>query len=210
MSKFSFSKSMSEILKHPSAIAALVGILIIIIVILKINKIKFTTKLVAQIGIVLALSTVLSFFKIYRLPQGGSVTLGSMVPILLIAFFYGPEVGFLTGFLFGIIDLILEPYILHPVQVLFDYPLPYMALGAAGYFKNKKILGTIIAVFMRFIFHVISGVVFFASDVPKGQTPLMYSIIYNGSFLSIDCIICLIIIGIIPLKRLYRIVNSGN
>ncbi|NEI39176.1 energy-coupled thiamine transporter ThiT, partial [Rhizobium leguminosarum] len=128
-----------------SAIATLVGVLILIAVLLKVKKIKFTTKLVAQVGVVLALSTVLSLFKIYKLPQGGSVTLGSMVPILLIAFFYGPEVGFLTGFLFGIIDLMLEPYLLHPIQVLFDYPLPYMALGFAGYFKNKKLLGTVTA-----------------------------------------------------------------
>ncbi|KHD37231.1 proton-coupled thiamine transporter YuaJ [Clostridium acetobutylicum] len=210
MDNFSFSKSIKTISQSPSAIATLVGVLILIAVLLKVKKIKFTTKLIAQVGVVLALSTVLSLFKIYKLPQGGSVTLGSMVPILLIAFFYGPEVGFLTGFLFGIIDLMLEPYLLHPIQVLFDYPLPYMALGFAGYFKNKKLLGTVIAVFIRFVFHVISGVVFFASSAPKGQSPLIYSIVYNGSFLSIDCIICLVIIAIIPLKRLYTISTSNN
>ncbi|MCR3758327.1 energy-coupled thiamine transporter ThiT [Clostridium felsineum] len=207
MDNFSFSKSIKTISQSPSAIAALIGVLIIIIVLLRIRKIKFSTKLITQIGVVLALATVLSFFKIYKLPQGGNITLGSMVPILLIAFFYGPEVGFLTGFLFGIIDLMIDPYILHPVQVLFDYPLPYMALGFAGYFKNKRLIGTIAAVFIRLLFHVVSGVVFFASSAPKGQSPLIYSIIYNASFLSIDCVICLVIIAIIPFKRLYKIAN---
>ena len=51
---------------------------------------------------------------------------------MLIAFAYGPEVGFLAGFAYGILNLLLNPYILHPVQVLFDYPLPFMALGLWG------------------------------------------------------------------------------
>ena len=86
----------------------------------------------------MALATILDMFKLTKLPNGGSVTLGAMVPIILMALLYGPEVGFLTGFLYGLIKLILGPYILHPLQVLFDYPLPFMALGLAGYFKTTK------------------------------------------------------------------------
>ena len=142
-------KNFIDILSHPTSIAALFGLIILILATLRVRKVKFTTKIITQIGITLALSTVLSLLKIYQLPQGGSVTFGEMVPILLIALFYGPEMGFLTGFLFGIITLMINPYILQPVQVLFDYPLPFMALGIVGFFRNKWLLGTIISILDR-------------------------------------------------------------
>src|SRR5690606_18657798 len=116
--------------------------------------------------------TILHLIKIVDLPNGaGSINLGSMVPLLIISFIYGPEIGMLAGFLFGVIYLILSPYILHPIQVLFDYPLPFMAIGLAGYFKNKKLIGTFIGMFVRFIFHFISGVLFFGQFAPDGWSP---------------------------------------
>jgi thiamine transporter len=206
MEDFSLAKSIMEVLKHPLSIAALVGLVALIAVLIRIKKIKFDTRLIAQIGIALTLATVLKIFRIYHLPQGGSITLGSMVPILLLAFFYGPEVGYLTGFLYGIITLILDPFILHPVQVLFDYPLPFIALGVAGYFKDKKILGTVAAIFMRFLCHFISGVAFFGSYAPKGMSPVVYSLTLNGVFLAIEGAICVVIIAMLPMDRLKNIV----
>lgn len=207
---FSLTNSIAEILKNPTALAAVVGLLLILIVMLKIRKIKFTTRITTHIGLALALTAVLSIFKLYELPNGGSVTFGSMLPILLIAFFYGPEIGLLTGFLYGIIALILGPYIVHPVQVLFDYPLAFMALGLAGFFKNNKYLGAIVGIMGRFICHFISGVVFFGSFAPKGQSPYVYSLLYNGSYLSIDTAICLVILFFIPIKQLYTIIKKSN
>lgn len=206
MEDFSLTKSIMEVLKHPLSIAALIGLVALIVVLIRIRKIKFDTRLIAQIGIALTLATVLKIFRIYHLPQGGSITLGSMVPILLLAFFYGPEVGYLTGFLYGIITLILDPFILHPVQVLFDYPLPFIALGVAGYFKDKKILGTVAAIFMRFLCHFISGVAFFGSYAPKGMSPVVYSLTLNGVFLAIEGAICVVIIAMLPMDRLKNMV----
>lgn len=198
-----------EIFNHPASLAAILGVLILAIALIKFKKITFNTRIITHVGLALGLSTVLAIFKLYELPAGGSITLGSMVPIILIALFYGPEIGFLTGLLYGVISLILNPYILHPIQVLFDYPLPFMALGAAGYFKDKKITGTIIAIFLRFVFHYISGIIFWASSAPKGTSPYLYSLIYNGSFLGIDGIICVAIIAALPVKQLYKIVSKN-
>lgn len=195
-----------EILKYPTSIAAIAGVLILVIILMRFKKIAFNTRVITHVGLALALSTVLAIFKLYELPAGGSVTLGSMVPIILIALFYGPELGFLTGLLYGVISLILSPFVLNPVQVLFDYPLPFMALGVAGYFRDKRVLGTIVAIFTRFIFHYIAGITFWASSAPKGTSPYLYSLIYNGSFLTIDGIICVIIIAVLPVSRLYKIV----
>lgn len=205
----SFSKNIGEILKHPTSIAALLAVIILIIVAIKIKKVKLNTHMIAQIGIALALATVLKVFRIYHFPQGGSLTIGSMIPILLMALFYGPEVGFLTGFLYGIITLIMDPYILQPVQVLFDYPLPFMALGLAGYFRDKKIIGTIIAIFVRFICHFISGVLFFGSYAPKGQSVVVYAILGNG-WLLFEGIICLVIMAALPVKQLYSIAVKNH
>lgn len=206
----SLSKSISKLLEKPSLLYAIVGALILIILLLKIKKVKFNTKMITQIGIAVALATVLSFFKVLTLPQGGQVDIGGMLPIIIMALLYGPEVGFLTGFIYCLISLVLDPQIYYPVQVLFDYPLAFMALGLAGYFKNNKYLATIIAIFTRFIFHFISGVVFFGEYAKAGQSAYMYSFLYNGSYLGVDAIICLVIISLIPMKQLYTIAKQTN
>jgi len=206
----SFNERITEITKSPIALFALLGVLLLIYVILKVRKIKFTTQMITLVGISIALSTVLQFITILKLPQGGSVTAGSMVPIVLIALFYGPEVGFLTGFLFGIINFIMNPFALHPVQVLFDYPLPFMAIGIVGYFRELNIkgilIGVILAMLARFTCHFISGVVFFASYAPKGTSVYLYSLLYNGSYMGVEAIITCVIIGILPIKRLSKLV----
>lgn len=202
-------KSFMEIAKHPTTIFALIGVIILILGFIKIRKVKITTRMITYIGISLAIATILKIFRLGHLPQGGSITLGSMVPIMLIAFFYGPEMGYLTGFLYGIITLIIGPYILHPVQVLFDYPLPFMALGVCGYFRNNKILGCILALFLRFLAHFISGVVFFASYAGD-MNPYLYSLMVNGILVGIEGIICIVIISILHYSILYRIFNKKN
>lgn len=201
-------KNVTEILSHPTSIFALIAVIIFILFWAKVKNVKFTTQLITQIGIALALATILKIFRIYHLPQGGSITLGSMIPILLMALLYGPEVGFITGFLYGIITLILDPYILHPIQVIFDYPLPFMALGIAGYFKNRKVIGTLAALLGRFICHFISGVIFFGSFAPKGMSPAIYSLTLNGIFMSIEGAICIAIIVVLPVKHLETVINK--
>lgn len=205
----SLLKNFQEVISHPSSIFALIALIIILLFIIRVKKIELNSQLIAQIGIALALATILKVFRIYHLPQGGSITLGSMVPILLMSFLYGPQVGSLTGFLYGIITLILDPYILQPVQVLFDYPLPFMAIGLAGYFKNHKLAGTAIAMFARFVCHFISGILFFGSFAPKGMSPAVYSFTLNAGYLLIESIICMVIIGLLPFRQLESILKKN-
>lgn len=197
-----FPQNIQDIIANPMSIITLIGCVLLLIVLVKVKKIKFTPQLIARIGIALALATILKMLRLYHFPQGGSITLGSMIPILIIAFMYGPQVGYLTGFLYGIITLIIDPSILHPVQVLFDYPLPFMALGLAGIFKEKRLLGTAIAVFVRFMCHFISGVAFFGSFAPKGLSPVIYSLLVNGPMVGIEGIICIVILMALPVDRI--------
>lgn len=184
----------------------LIGCILLIIVLIKAKKIVFTPQLISRIGIALALATVLKILRLYHFPQGGSITLGSMIPILIIAFMYGPQVGCLTGFLYGMITFIMDPYILQPVQVLFDYPLPFTALGLAGFFKSdhlpQRLCGVTLSVFVRFLCHFISGVAFFGSYAPKGMSPWLYSLSINGPIIGLEGIICIVIISVLPLTTI--------
>ncbi|MBU3134155.1 energy-coupled thiamine transporter ThiT [Clostridium gasigenes] len=198
-------ESYTTLLGNPLSILTVVGGVLLLLAIIKFKKIKLDAKLMARIGIALALATILNMIKIYSLPNGGgSISLGSMIPLLLIAFMYGPEIGLLTGFLFGIISLIINPYIIHPIQVLFDYPLPFMAIGFAGYFKNNMPLGTTIGMTLRFVCHLISGYAFFGEFAPEGWSPAVYSLAVNGVAVGGELIICLIIMSLLPINRIIK------
>lgn len=199
----------AEIIKNPLSLATLIGVVILILALIKFKKIKLDTKIITRIGIALALATILHLIKLVDLPNGaGSINLGSMVPILIIAFMYGPEIGMLTGFLFGIIYLIISPYILHPIQVLFDYPLPFMAVGLAGLFKKQKLIGATFGMFIRFIFHFISGVLFFGEFAPEGWSPILYSFVVNGSVVFGNLLVVLVIISLLPIASIVDKSNS--
>lgn len=152
---------------------------------------KFPTRMLAEIGVAVALAVVLNFLKLWRMPQGGSVSL-EMLPIFVIAFRWGAGAGAFSGLIYGLLQLMFGAYIIHPVQLIMDYPLPYFVLGIAGFFKIKKekviqpfklLAAVLIASFFRLIIHILSGVIFFASYAPEGQNVWIYSTIYNASFL---------------------------
>jgi len=204
-----FSDKIAMILEQPASIFALVGLVTLILAFGYIKKIKMNTQMIVHIGLMLALTVILHNFRLYHMPQGGSVTLGAMIPLLLIAFRYGPVGGYLAGFVYGLINLIQDPYILHPVQVLFDYPLPYMALGLAGHFKDKMLLGATLGISGRFLCHFISGAVFFGSYAPAGMSPYWYSLVFNATYLIPELLICLFILRVLPMERILFQMTKG-
>lgn len=206
-----FMNNLETILKHPASIFTLVGLVVLILGFVYMKKVVINTRMIVHIGLMLALTVILHHIRLYHMPQGGSITLGAMIPILLIAFRYGPVGGYLAGFVYGLINLIQDPYILHPVQVLFDYPLPYMALGLAGYFKDRIFIGAIVATGGRFLCHFISGAVFFASYAPAGMSPYWYSMVFNATYLVPELIICLVVLRVLPVNRLlFQMKRNGN
>ncbi len=171
-----------------------------------------------EIALAVALGVVFHFIRLYQLPQGGSVNL-EMLPIFVIAFRRGLLPAVLTGFIFGFLDLIIEPFIVHPVQVVLDYPLAFALVGMAGLFqplwarfvrqaaegKTSLTPGLLLAVtpgvllgsLLRFASHFVSGIVFFASFAPKGQPVWLYSLIYNGSYVFVSAAACLVLMWIL-------------
>lgn len=163
-----------------------------------------TTKKLVFSAMGIALATVTSYIKILEMPMGGSITLLSMLFICLIGYWFGPRYGLLTGAAYGILQFILDPYMVTIPQVLLDYPLAFGALGLSGFFSNKKYglqLGYITGVFGRFVFSTLSGVIFFASYAPEGMNPWVYSGLYQGSYLGTEALITLIIISIPPVSK---------
>ena len=201
---------LATIQNDPNSILALFGVLILICAFIYMKKVKLTTRVLVQVALMIALTVILHMIRLYHMPQGGSVTLGAMVPLLFVAFAYGPAVGYLAGFCYGLLSLLQDPFILSPIQVLFDYPLPYMAIGLAGYFKRNIYLGATIGIFGRFICHFISGAVFFGSYAPEGMNPYWYSFIFNATYLLPELIICLIILKVLPVKRLLKQMTANQ
>ncbi len=78
------------------------------------SNIRFSTKIIAEIVTFVALSTALSYIKLFSLPQGGSVTAGSMVPILWLALRRGTTVGLFSAAVYGCVQLVVEPFIFSP------------------------------------------------------------------------------------------------
>ena len=152
------------------------------------------TRILAEIITFVALATALSFITFTILPQGGSVTAGSMVPILWIALRRGPKIGLITGALYGVIQLVILPYAYNPAQVLFDYPFAFGCLGLAGFFKKWPVAGVIVGISGRFVMHFISGAVWFAPVYAPELNPFIYSAVYNASYLIPEMAISVFII----------------
>lgn len=164
---------------------------------------KISTHALVSVSLLVAMAAVLHQIILFHMPQGGSVTAGCMVPLLLVSYRYGVRTGVLAGILYGVINFIQEPFVVHPIQVLFDYPLPFICLALAGIkIRDSFVVGTALGFVGRFLCHVISGVVFFADYAPEGTSPLMYSIVFNASYLIPDIIICCIILKVLPLNRI--------
>jgi putative proton-coupled thiamine transporter YuaJ len=182
-------------------VLVLQGVIHLLLAEMEIKMKKFNTWMLTEAGICIAFFIVLKQIKIFEMPMGGSITAGAMVPLFVFAFRWGGKKGILIGIVAGILDFILgTKYSFHPVSLLFDYPIAYGMLGIAGFFGKKTVgmlAGAFIGVFGRFACHVLSGVVVFASYTPKGQHPLVYSILYNGTFLLPEFIISFILVTVI-------------
>jgi thiamine transporter len=157
------------------------------------------TRVLTEAALAIALAFVLGLIKVWKMPYGGSISL-EMVPLILLALRQGPFVGIVAGAAYGLLNLAVEPVALHPVQVIFDYPLAFGVLGLAGLFQptlRGAILGTIVAVLARFLCHFVSGVVFFASYAPEGWNPYVYSAAYNAGYLVPSLAVALIAVVVL-------------
>ncbi|NLP34483.1 MAG: energy-coupled thiamine transporter ThiT [Clostridiales bacterium] len=185
-------------------IALIVIILILLVAMLAISGTskKMQAKQLAFSALAMTLAVVTSLYTVVEFPFGGSITLFRMFFICLIGFLYGTRAGIITGVAYGLLDFILGPYVIHPVQLLLDYPVAFGFLGLAGLFNKSKhgmIKGYLLGVFGRYLCHVVTGVIFF-SEYAGEQNPFIYSVIYNASYIVPEAITTVLIL-LIPAVR---------
>lgn len=201
MSRY-FSESQSE--WYPSlnttalAVSMVVAILILVVAFFFGKKATFSdTRSIVYGAIAIAMSFALSYARFIHLPQGGSVTFASLLPLMIYCCMFGTRRGIVVCLIYGCLQALQDTYIIHPIQFLLDYPLAFGMIGLSGIFcertplkKNKFfgfIVGAIVAVVLRYACHVCSGVFAFAdyADLEKYDTAIAYSFAYN-SFTIVD------------------------
>ncbi|MBQ8197425.1 MAG: energy-coupled thiamine transporter ThiT [Clostridia bacterium] len=175
------------------------------------NKAPYTARCLAFAGVCVGLSFALSYIKFEAAwLQGGSITLVSFLPICLFAYTYGMKKGLLVGLIYGLLQAIQDPFIVHPAQFLLDYPIAFSMIALSGLLTDLKVLenlpqlkfaiGVSLTGIFRYLTHVISGVFAFgANALNDGATNfLAYSAAYN-SYVFID-IALVIVVGVILLS----------
>ena len=204
------------------------------------------TKRLITTAMLIAIGTVLSLIQIIKLPFGGSVTLATMAPIVIAGYMYGVKWGLTTGFVYALIQMLTgmdtvssfflpgesQMLIPHAISIcIIDYVLAFSVLGFSGIFKGKFknssieiCLGTIVATVLRYIMHIISGVIFFGSwaswffgdetglsqigafkgfcdwvlnNLSPAMMSVVYSLVYNGCYMLPEIIITAIVAPLI-------------
>lgn len=166
---------------------------------------QWTAKTIAFAALSIALSYVLSCFRLFRMPQGGSVTPGSMLPIMLFAAAYGVGPGVVVGVVYGALQYLQGGWFLNVWQFLLDYLLAFGALGLAGLAKKlPKTWGLyaaiIIAAVTRALSATLAGYMFW-------DTSFWPSLVYNGTYLIPDTLIC-IVLALLVAKPVMKILQA--
>lgn len=165
---------------------------------------KLTVKQLAFCAVTIALGTVLSNVKVFDFPTGGSITLLSMLVICLPGYWFGVGAGVLTGVAYGILQMLVDPYILYPMQLVIDYLLAFGALGLSGLFSNSKnglLKGYTVGILGRYVFAVLSGWIFFGVYAWEGWNPIAYSLAYNAIYIFAEAGITILILLLPPVKK---------
>lgn len=178
-----------------------------------------TTRKLTASALMVALATVLMWVsKLIPAPwlQGGSVTLASMVPIIAASILFGTKWGLCTSFSFALIQMMsgfypppTQTFLNFALVVILDYIAAYGVLGLAGAFhksfKNLPFsegLSALVVTLLRYICHILSGILIWGVYAAEGQSVLIYSIIYNGSYMLPEIIISTVITSLLFKSRL--------
>ena len=159
--------------------------------------------MIAETAIMLGFATALSIIPFFNLPAGGSVTPFSMLPVLIIAYRYGMKWGFLTGAIYGVIQMVLGlsalSYATNALAViciiLFDYIVAFGVMAFGGLFRNLKnqavgfSLGIVVACVLRFLCHFLTGITVWADYAQGTWGVILFSLTYNGSYMLPELVI---------------------
>ena len=177
------------------------------------HTVKNGTKKLVFAAMAMALAYVTSMIKLLHMPMGGSISLFSMLFITLIGYWYGLKTGLTAAIAYGLLQMVIDPYIISVPQLLCDYVLAFGALGLSGIFHNAKgglIKGYIVGVIGRFVFAFLSGFIFFGDYAPEGMNPAIYSFLYNGAYIFAEAALTIVVLAIPAVaKGLIKVKNMA-
>lgn len=183
-------------------------VLVAIMIGMSVSRKTWTAKSLAYAALSIALSFVLSYVKMFEMPQGGSVTLASMLPIMLFSAAYGVGPGLLAGAAYGLLQYLQGGWFVHPIQFLLDYPVAFALIGLAGLYKVlpkqwerwSLYAAMVIGALGRALSATLAGILYW-------DTAPWASLVYNGTYLIPDTLIC-IVVAIFVGKRVMKIMKS--
>ena len=182
------------------------------------------TRIMVEGAMLIALATVLSYLKLYELPQGGSITIEAL-PLVVMGLRHGFKWGAGTAFVHGLIQMVIGfSNVMYCnsigamiLCVLLDYLIAFAVLGMASVFakpfKNRVVgatVGAVICSALRFVCSFLSGWVLWGSWAPEGMHPAYYSLTYNGSYMLPNTIIIGIVIAVLAKTLPSIIFNEGR
>lgn len=184
------------------------AVLALVIIGMSVTRKAWNAHSLAYAALCMALGFVLSFVKLFEMPQGGSVTLASMLPIMLFAAAYGVGPGLLVGATYGLLQYLQGGWFVHPIQFLLDYPLAFAMIGLAGlhrympksWSKWSLYLAMVIGALGRACSATLAGILYW-------ETAPWASLVYNGTYLIPDTLIC-IVLAIFVAPRVMKLMRS--
>ena len=161
---------------------------------MSISRKTWTAKSLAYAALSIALAFVLSYVKLFRMPNSGSVTLASMLPLMLFSAAYGVGPGLLAGAAYGLLQYVQGGYFVHPIQFLLDYPIAFALIGLAGLYrflpkawsKWSLYAAMVLGALGRCLSATLAGILYW-------DTAPWASLVYNGAYLLPDTLICIVL-----------------
>ena len=157
-----------------------------------------------ECSMMVALASVLSLLPLVEMPYGGSITLASMLPIVILSYRHGAAWGLVSGLLYGVIQQLLGLKNLSYFTtwqsvlavILLDYLIAYAVIGLAGIFRRREknqplalLYGGVFACLLRYLLHVIAGATVWAGLSIPTEAALLYSISYNATYMLPETLI---------------------
>ncbi|MBD5131133.1 MAG: hypothetical protein HDT28_00845 [Clostridiales bacterium] len=184
---------------------------------------QFDTRAITFGAVCIALSFALSYVRIFKMPMGGSITFASMLPLMLFAYMFGCKKGVLAGVIYGVLQAVQDPWIIHPAQFALDYAVAFAGIGLTGCMRDLGVLkgnmraqfavGAVIACAFRFLCHYFAGVFAFGMygesfaaeyNMPILANAYFYSFVYQCMYIIPELVLVLVVSMIVMTSKSFR------
>lgn len=182
-------------------------IFLLLVLIMRSSKKKNDVSVLVKSAILMGVAFVLNQVTLFRMPQGGSITAFSMFALFLVGYLFGPRQGILAGMAYGLLDLVINPYVIHPIQIFMDYPLAFGAIGIGAILRNTKhgiFTGYLVGVLGRYLVTVVSGIIFWGMYAAEGFSAVSWSFFYNMTYMLPEAVATVAILLIPQVRQLFE------